>query len=90
MLGPVAFLKGVYYGRYDKTVHYTASAVLAFLGLLIWPSVLVPIIVIGLGMMKELRDMLRPGDHFDWYDMMTNVGGVATGSIAWRLIEHFL
>ena len=80
------FFKGAYYGRYDKTVHFTASLALTFFGLLLWQSSVVIGVVIGLGILKEFRDMLRPGDHFDWYDIMTNVLGVISGYIAWRIV----
>jgi hypothetical protein len=82
---PVNFLKGVYYGRYDKTVHFTVSIALTFFGLLLWQPRYVVIAVIGLGLLKEIRDMLRPGDHFDWYDILTNVAGVCSGYVVWRI-----
>ncbi len=79
------FFKGVYFGRYDKTVHFTASLALTFFGLLIWNSLLVLPAVILLGVAKELHDMMRPGDHFDWYDMTTNIVGISSGYLLWRI-----
>jgi hypothetical protein len=88
MSGLSTFLKGVYYGRYDKTVHFTASAALTFFALYIWGSLMVLPAIVLLGIAKEIRDMMRPGDHFDWYDITTNIIGVGGGYLLWRMLIH--
>lgn len=78
--------KGVYYGRYDKSVHFTSSVLLTLFGSMLMPPLAVIGIVFVLGLLKEFRDMLRPGDHFDWQDIGTNLLGILAGSALWYLL----
>lgn len=46
------------------------------------------LLTLALGVVKEIRDAYRPGDRFDFYDLITDGMGVAIGWAAAYTVEQ--
>lgn len=75
------FLEGIYYGRYEKFVHFIVSLIL-FLSFSIFLNwILALIAAFFIGVVKELYDAYIRKTKFDLQDLIANIFGIITGII---------
>ena len=76
-------------GRNDKVLHSSVSAGLIFVLLHIFVFLhihwwFVPIIVLGIGVGKEILDKLNPKKKlFDWLDLAADLSGIAAPTLVY-------
>jgi hypothetical protein len=75
-------LQGVYYGRYEKLVHFFVAFVLYFIILFLssyWMTAVYWVIIISVG--KELYDKFVRKTEFSLTDLAADAGGMITALI---------
>ncbi|MDD5109772.1 MAG: hypothetical protein PHI63_00975 [Patescibacteria group bacterium] len=81
-----SIFSGVRYGRYDKLVHFFASAAIAVIFLPILPLPQAAALSLSFGIAKELYDWLWRHGSFDWYDICADACGVAAATAAYGVM----
>ena len=56
----------------DKLLHFTCSLL---------ASLVSPWLAVGLGIGKEYGDSKSPVNHWDWWDLLADVVGIAVGCV---------
>ena len=64
----------------DKLLHFGVSAVSTFALSLASPTVGISF-TLGLGLGKEYGDSKAPNNHWDWWDLLADVVGIAVGCV---------
>ena len=84
--------------RKDHIFHFAASALGMFFGYYImhllscpfWPCIAGGVLFgLGLGLGKEIGDMLSPGNKWDWTDILADILGLAAGTIVILILSLF-
>lgn len=82
--------------RTDHIFHFIASALGMLFGYYImhllscpfWPCIAGGVLFgLGLGLGKEVGDMLSPGNKWDWTDILADILGLAAGALLILIIS---
>lgn len=77
-MGLGGLFTGAYYGRYDKTVHFFASAGLTMVLMTVVPLPAAAAGAFAVGLVKEFVDWRQRRSRIDWRDVAVNALGIAT------------
>lgn len=81
-----SFVSGVVHGKYDKSMHFTVSFIATMIVVVLLPFYWALGTVFSIGIAKEIKDSLKPSDHFDIGDVLTNTIGIVLAAVVWRVI----
>lgn len=76
------FLSGVYYGRYDKTVHFLVSVMMTTVFLALMPPAAAIVLAVLAGVTKEIYDYYH-SKPFDLGDLAIDGAGIAVAWFVW-------
>ena len=69
----------------DKLAHYLVNLAISMVGFLSVP--LAVGLSIGASLGKEYRDSKATGNHWCWYDILADLGGLATGLLLILIVK---
>ena len=72
-------LQGAYYGRYEKTVHFLLSIIILIILNYFLRWWIAAILILLIGLLKEMGDLLIRKAKFDSLDLLANVAGIIIG-----------
>ncbi len=85
-MGLSALLDGAIYGRYDKTVHFIASAALSAMLLAVWPWWGAAAVALAVGVLKELYDWLGRKTNIEVGDLAADALGIVLVLFVYALV----
>ncbi|MDP3899558.1 MAG: hypothetical protein Q8Q23_00565 [bacterium] len=83
------FFQGVYYGRYEKYVHFFVSFLLFFFFLLFVDWSRAMLLALGAGIIKEAYDKGVRRTKFDVSDLAANVTGIVFALVVYYFVRNF-
>ena len=82
------FLHGIYYGVYEKYVHFGVALLLFFLFLIFTTWQIAVVLVLTLSIGKELYDKYIRKTRFDLYDLGVDILGILSAILVYFITKR--